>query len=145
MNIAAVRQEIADAVNAMTGPVTCFPYVPSDGDTPFAYVQVESLTYDRTMRNGSEELILTLMIMVSRADDLTGSVLLDDLIWSGGDLSLKTAIEAANGGPGEHALNGYADFVHVTGTDAPPRWFEWGNGTKYLGAGLRIRVIGSGG
>lgn len=145
MNISTVREEIADAVNAMAGSLTCYPYVPSDGPTPFAYVQLESVTFDRAMRQGSEELILTLMLMVSRADDRRSAEELDAYLSSTGASSIKTAIEAANGDPGELALNGAADFVHVTGTDAPPRWFEWSDGTKYHGAGLRIRVLGSGG
>lgn len=145
MNITTVREEIAAAVNAMSDSLTCYAYVPSDGPTPFAYVQLESVTYDRAMRQGSEELILTLMVMVSRADDRASAEALDAYLSSTGASSLKAAIEAANGDPGELALNGAADFVHVTGTDAPPRWFEWGDGSKYHGAGLRIRVLGSGG
>ena len=148
MNIAAVRDEIAALVNAMDDELLCFAYVPSDGPTPFAYLQVESVTYDRAFNGGSEELILTLMLMVSRADDRTSSETLDAYVSSSTSQSLKAAVEAGNVvGPdgGITSLNGEAHFVHVSGTDAPPRWFEWADGTKYYGAGLRIRVLGSGG
>jgi hypothetical protein len=145
MNIAEVRKQAAAVVNAMADPLTCFAYVPSDGPTPFAYFQVESVEYDRAMRQGSEELILTLMVMVSRADDRTSSELLDAYISSTGSKSLKAAIEAANGAPGQLALSGQADFVHVSGTTSGPRWYEWEDGSKYYGAGLRVRVLGTGG
>lgn len=145
MNIGTVRTELAAAVNALGGSLKCYAYVPSDGPTPFAYWQLESVTYDRTMRQGSEELVLTLMVMASRADDRASQELIDGYLSSTGSSSLKAAVEAANGAPGVLALNGAADFVHVTGTDGPPRWYEWEGGAKYHGAGLRVRVIGSGG
>lgn len=144
MDVNAVRVAVAAAVNTgVTGlPLTCYPYVPSDGPAPFAYVQVENIVYDRAMSGGSVELILSVMVMASRADDQTSQEQVDAFISTEGDSSIKSAIEAANGEPGEYALDGAAHFVHVTGTDGAPRWFEWGDGTKYHGVGLRVRVLG---
>lgn len=141
-----MRVAVANAASAVVcdPPLTCFPYVPQDGPTPFLYVQVEGVAYDKAMARGMDEIVLSLMVMVSTADDISGQRFVDALLSGSGSASLKAAIDAARGAPGEHALDGAADDIHLIGTESPPRWYEWRDGVKYYGVGLKALVIGSG-
>lgn len=147
MDVGAIRRALAEHIGAsVTGlPLEMYAFVPADGPVPFGYVQVEGLNYDRAMRGGSVELNLTVMLMCSRADDETAQAQIDAFI-SDNDptTSIKAACDAANGAPGEGALGGLCDFVHLSGTDGPPRWFEWREGVKYHGVGLKVRILGTG-
>lgn len=145
MNIGNVRDQLALAVRTgVTGvPLTVFSHVPDDGPTPFAYVQTESVVYDKAFSGGSVEAYFTVVVMVSRADDLTAQRTIDALLTDFGTSSIRAAIQAANGAPGQEALNGEADFVHCIGTESPPRWYEWREGVKYHGVGLKVRVLGT--
>lgn len=141
-----MRLALANAASAVVSdpPLTCFAYVPEDGPTPFLYVQLESVEYDKTMRRGLDEINFVLMVMVSASDDLSAQKLVDGYLNGAGSASIKAAVEAQRGAPGSLALGGAADDLHVMGTDSPPRWYEWRDGVKYYGTGLKVRVIGSG-
>ncbi len=149
MDVRAVRQGIADAINAAGitvngNPLTAFSFIPADGPTPFLFVQLEDIKFDKTFNRGCDEIALTLMVMCSIADDRSGQEQLDALLSGSGPASIKAAMEGARGLPGELALGGAADDVYVDGTDSPPRWFDWSDGKKYYGVGLKVRVIGAG-
>lgn len=146
MDLHAVRVAVAEAASAVVcdPPLTCFPYVPAEGPTPFLYVQVEGVQFDKTFNRGLDYIDLTLMVMHTIADDEHSQRFIDDLLYGDGPGSLKTAMEAARGEPGQAALGGLADDVYVSGTDSAPRWFDWSDGKKYYGVGLKCRVIGSG-
>lgn len=149
MDVRAVRQGVADAINeaaiVVNGhPLTAFSFVPAEGPTPFAYVQLEGVSFDKTFHRGLDEIELTLMVMCSISDDQSGQEQLDALLSGSGSSSIKAAMEAARGAPGESALGGAADDVYVDGTDSAPRWFDWSDGKKYYGCGLKVRVIGPG-
>lgn len=141
-----MRVAVAAAAEAVVcdPPLTCFPYVPTEGPTPFLYVQVEGVQFDKTFNRGQDEIVLTLMVMTSIADDISGQRQIDELLYGSGPGSIKAAIDAARGAPGEAALGGVADDIHLLGTDSAPRWFDWSDGKKYYGVGLKCRVIGSG-
>lgn len=146
MDLHAVRQGLADAVATVVcdPPLTTFAYVPEDGPTPFAYVQLEKIDFDQTFGRGLDQIELTILVMVSVADDLSAQKFVDGLLSGSGAASIKAAVDAARGAPGQSALGGAADDVHLMGTDSPPRWYEWRDGVKYYGVGLKVRVIGSG-
>lgn len=147
MDIPAVRAALATAASAAQSgdfALTCYPYVPFEGDPPFLYVQLEAVTYDKAMKGGAWELGFTLMLMASTADDISAQTLIDEYLADSGPTSVKAAVEAARGGPGELALGGVADDLHVPGIDSAPRWFDWSDGKKFYGVGLKCRVIGSG-
>lgn len=137
---------VAEAASAVVcdPPLTCYPYVPTEGPTPFLYVQVEGVQYDKTFARGTDYIDLTLMVMVSIADDISGQRAIDELLYGTGAGSLKAALEAARGAPGQAALGGLADDIYVSGTDSAPRWFDWSDGKKYYGVGVKCRVIGDG-
>ncbi len=147
MDISAVRNAIADAARTVSMPagtakLTATGYATDAVTTPQFYVGDYTITFDRTFRRGQDEIEFTGAVLVSRSDDLAGQKTLDALLSGSGPTSLKAAIEAARGGPGEYALGGLADDLHVVRMQSY-RWYEV-NGIQYLGAELTIRVIGEG-
>lgn len=147
MQISAVRTAIADAARAVVlpagvGRLTSTGYVPDAVTEPHFFVGEYSQTYDRAMGRALDELEFTCRVLVGRADDKSSQVILDAMLSGGGTASLKVAIEAARGAPGEFALGGLAHDLHVMRVQGY-RWYEH-QGTQYVGAELIIKVIGNG-
>ncbi|MCP3817831.1 hypothetical protein NLX86_06675 [Streptomyces sp. A3M-1-3] len=147
MQISAVRDAIATAARAVVLPVgipklTCTGYAPDAVTVPHFYVGDYSVNFDKAMRRSLDEVEFTCAVLVSRSDDLSGQKVLDGLLSGGGTGSLKAAVEAARGAPGQFALGGAAHDLHVMRVQSY-RWYEHA-GTQYLGAELVIKVIGEG-
>jgi hypothetical protein len=147
MQMSAIRDAIADAARAVvlpegTAKLTCSGYVPDSVVAPHFFCGEYSLDFDKAMRRSLDEAELTCRVLVSRADDKTAQVILDALLSGSGPASLKTAIEVARGAPGEYALGGLADDLHVMRVQGY-RWYEH-QGTTYVGAELAIKIIGEG-
>lgn len=147
MQISAVREAIADAARAVVLPagirrLTCSGFVPDSIAEPHFFVAEYTQEYDRAFRRALDELEFTARVLVGRADDRASQVLLDSMLSGSGTASLKQAIEAARGAPGEAALGGLADDLHVVRVQGY-RWYEHA-GVQYVGAELIIRVIGEG-
>lgn len=147
MDIFAVRTAIADAARAVTMPagtakLTATGYATDAVTTPQFYVGDYTIDFDKTFRRGQDAVEFTCAVVVSRSDDLAGQKTLDALLSGSGPSSLKAAIEAARGAPGEYALGGAADDLQVTRVQSY-RFYQIGD-TTYLGAELIVRVIGEG-
>lgn len=147
MQISAVREAIAAAARAVVlppraGVLTCTGYVPDTVEAPHFFVGEVGIEYDKTFRRGLDELEVTCRALVGTADDRAAQHVLDLMLSGGGPASLKAAIEAARGAPGELALGGLADDLHVQRVQGY-RWYEHA-GMQYVGAELIIRVIGEG-
>jgi hypothetical protein len=100
------------------------------------------VNYDKAMGRKLDELLFTCRALIGRADDRTSQRILDGLLSGSGPASLKAAIEVARGAPGEMALGGLADDLHLQRVQGY-RWYEH-EGTTYVGAELVIKVIGPG-
>lgn len=147
MQISAVRDAIADAARKVVLPtgiakLTCTGYVPDAIMPPCFFVAEVEVTYDRAMARRLDELSFTCRVLAGRADDRSSQRTIDALLSGAGPASLKQAIEAARGAPGEHALGGLADDLHLQRVQGY-RWFEHA-GSTYIGAELVIKVIGDG-
>ena len=147
MQISEVRDAIATAARAVVlpagiGKLKCTGYVPDSVLAPCFFVGEVEVTFDKAMARKLDELLFTCRVLAGRArpgqqrvkDALRGPVV--------GAASLKAAIEAARGGPGEYALGGLAHDLHVQRIQGY-RWFEHA-GSTYVGAELVIKVIGDG-
>ena len=146
MQISEIRAAIAEAASAVVmptgvGSLTCTGYLPDSIHEPHFFVGEYDQEYDRTYA-GMDRLEFTCRVLVSHADDLSAQKSLDGLLSRGGASSLKNAIEAARGAPGEMALGGLAHDLRVMRIQAY-RWYEHA-GTKYVGAELLVEVIGDG-
>lgn len=147
MQISPIRNAIADAARTVVlpdgvGKLTSTGYVPDSIAAPAFFVAEVEVTYDKAMGRKLDELLFTCRALVGRTDDRTSQKILDSLLSGGGPASLKAAIEAARGAPGEMALGGLADDLHVQRVQGY-RWYEH-EGTTYVGAELTIKVIGDG-
>lgn len=147
MQISPIRDAIADAAHAVVlpagiGKLVCTGYLPDSVVTPCFYVAEVEINFDKAHGRGMDELLFTCRAYASRADDRSSQQILDAMLSGSGAASLKAAIEAARGAPGEMALGGLADDLHLQRVQGY-RWFEHA-GSTYLGAELTIKVIGSG-
>lgn len=147
MQISPIRDAIADAARTVTlpagtGKLTTTGYVPDSIAAPAFFVAEVEVNYDRAMARKLDELLFTCRVLVGRSDDRTSQKILDSLLSGSGTASLKAAIEATRGAPGEAALGGLAHDLHVQRVQGY-RWYEH-EGTTYVGAELIIKVIGPG-
>lgn len=147
MQISAIRDAIADAAREVVlpdgiGKLTCTGYNPDSLAAPAFFVGEVEVNYDKAMGRKLDELLFTCRALIGRADDRTSQKILDGLLSGSGAASLKAAIEAARGAPGEMALGGLADDLHLQRVQGY-RWYEH-EGTTYVGAELVIKVIGPG-
>jgi hypothetical protein len=147
VQISAVRDAIADAARVVQlptgiGKLTCLGYVPDSVVAPVFFVGEVDIIFDKTMGRGTDELQFTCRVLAGRADDRSAQRILDALLSGTGEASLKQAIEAARGAPGELALGGLADDLRVERVQGY-RWYEH-QGSSYVGAELAIKVIGDG-
>jgi hypothetical protein len=143
----AVRNAIADAARAVVltegiGKLTATGYVPDAVIAPHFFCGEYAVDFDKAMGRALDEVELTCRVLVGRADDRSAQDVLDGLLAGSGPASLKAAIEAARGAPGEFALGGLAHDLHVTRIQGY-RWYEHA-GTQYVGAELIIKIIGEG-
>ncbi|MBQ0947652.1 hypothetical protein [Streptomyces sp. RK76] len=147
MQISKVRDAIADAARTVVlpagvGKLVCTGYVPDSVTTPCFFVGEVEVTFDKAMARKLDELVCTCRVLAGRQDDRASQRIVDALLSGSGPASLKQAIEAARGAPGEMALGGLADDLHLQRVQGY-RWFEHGQST-YVGAELIIKVIGDG-
>ncbi|MGA5472527.1 hypothetical protein ACPCUK_27610 [Streptomyces arboris] len=146
MQMSAVRTAVAEAASTVVLPVdavlTCTGYTPDAVLEPHFFCGEYSVEFDRSMRRGMDTVELTCRVLVGLADDENAQRLLDALLSGAGSASLKGAIEAARGAPGQPALGGAADDLHVMRVQGY-RWYEH-QGAQYIGAELIIKIIGKG-
>lgn len=147
MQISLIREAIADAARAVVLPdgiakLTATGFVPDSVLAPHFFVAEYEQDFDKVMARGLDELTFTSRVLVSRTDDQFAQRTLDGMLSGAGPASLKQAIEAARGAPGEYALGGLAHDLHVMRVQGY-RWYEHA-GATYVGAELAIKVIGEG-
>jgi hypothetical protein len=147
VQISNVRTAIADAASAVVlpdgiGKLTCSGYTPDSVVAPHFFVAEYTQEYDKAMGRALDELEFTCRVLVSTADDRAAQRILDSMLSGSGAASLKTAIEAARGAPGEYALGGLAHDLHVMRVQGY-RWYEH-QGAEFVGAELIVKVIGDG-
>jgi len=145
MDIWGVREALAEAAASVVlpkgkGALTVTAWLPDQVTAPHFFVAEYEQDYDRTF-GGLDEVRFTARLLVARADERSAQELMDLLMRRGGPCSLKDALEAARGEPGEAALGGLADDLHVVRMSGN-RLYEHA-GVQYVGGELTIRVFGS--
>lgn len=147
MQISSIRDAIAAAASVVVlptgiGKLQCLGFTPDSIVTPVFFVGEVDIAFDKTHGRGTDELMVTCRVLASRTDDRSGQRILDALLSGAGPASLKVALEAARGAPGELALGGLADDLHLERVQGY-RWYEHA-GYSYIGAELAVKVIGDG-
>jgi hypothetical protein len=147
MQMATVREAVASAARtvvlpAWAGKLTCSGYTPDAIVAPHFFCGEYSVEFDKAMGRALDVVELTCRVLVSRADDKSAQQILDLLLSGSGTASLKAAMVAARGVPGQPALDGAAHDVHLMRIQGY-RWYEHA-GAQYVGAELILKIIGEG-
>lgn len=137
----AVRLGLSSAASAISG-LTCTPYVPDSITEPHFFVAESETSFDQAHNRGMDVTEYTCRILVGRATDDGPQRELNAYTSGSGARSLKAALEAARGAPGELALSGACDDFHVVRIQSH-RFYDYA-GYTYLGCEVLVRVIGSG-
>lgn len=143
MDVGAIREAVPAAVGAAIPSLNCLGYLPDAIPEPCFYSGEVEIDFDRAFGRGLDEIELTCRLLVARSDDLSGQARLDSYMAGSGPLSVKAAIDAARGAPGEAALGGLCDDLHLRRVQGH-RLYQVGN-VMYYGAEFIIRIIGKGG
>jgi hypothetical protein len=140
MDLNAICVAIAAAAADATSdpPLNTSGFVPDAITEPHFFVAEPAVDYDKTFGR-TAELEVTCRLLVSRSDDEAGQRLLRGYLSTGNAASVKDAIEAARGGPGQAALGGLVDDLWVRRVERP-RWYEHG-GYWFVGADIVIKVV----
>lgn len=122
MDITLIHQRIADAVNGAaiqgnTLQVTATRHMPASPEVPHFYPFNWRATYDKTF-GGLVELTTTWHLALSRSDDEAGHQEATDLAGSG-ESTIRAALLAARGAPGELALSGACDDLRIVDASGP--------------------------
>jgi hypothetical protein len=143
VQIALVKSALRDAVIAAEIPgLDVYAYVPDAPSVPCFYPGEVTLDPLQTFGPGSDNADIICRVLVSAADDADGQALLDQYLSRSGTHSIRAAISAARGAPGELALGGAADDLVITKIDGY-RLIATPNQELFYGAQITVRVIGS--
>lgn len=149
-SVSLVKQRLAAAVDAAaitwttggkTMKLTCYSYMPNDPELPCFVAGEVQIKVHNTMR-GADVLIVTCTVFVSASEDLDAQQLLDQLISNEGTASVRNALLAARGLPGQAALSGAADDLAIDEVNGYGL-IQVGGNDAYYGANIIVRVIGS--
>lgn len=140
MDLNAICNAIAAAAaDATSDPaLTTTGFVPDAITEPHLFVAEPEISYDKTFGR-TAELELTCRLLVGRQDDRAAQTLLRKYLSTGNQESVKDAIEAARGGPGQPALGGLVDDLWVRRVERP-RWYQHAD-TQYVGVDIQIKVV----
>ncbi len=144
LDINLVYERIAEAVNDATLDgetlrVTATAFSPDVPTVPHFFPAEFIADYDRTF-GGLTELVITARLMLSRASDETGQREARRLA-SAGVNTIREAINTAAGSPGEMALDGAADDIHLRRATGP-RLYDYGTDGHFYGLEFTIFVMG---
>lgn len=143
MDIDDVCTAIAAAVNtaALTvgdAKVTASPFAPDALVTPHFYTAEFTGNYDKTY-GALTELTLTCRLMLARGDDQAGQQQAKALASTGAG-TLHQTFRGMRGSPGQSALSGAADDIHLQRVQGP-RLYEIGQ-ASYYGLEFTVFVMG---
>jgi hypothetical protein len=151
VDISVVKAALKTAVEAAginipgVGKLECYSHSPATPNVPAftcGAVAIDPLGTFGQGGPGMETLDITCSVLTATAEDDAGQQTLDKLISKTGPYSIRAALLAARGDPGELALDGVADDVWVVRIDGYRMLAYGGDDQNYYGADLTIRVIG---
>jgi hypothetical protein len=141
--VGAIKRAMVSAFKAaMPKGIDVYYGVPDSMHLPAICVGEVQITPARTMGNaagpGMEEMVVTVSVFSSTVEDESGQQLLDALLSRNG--KVRKAIWDMRGEPGQEALEGAADDLHLFDISGYGMISIGDNGTLY-GANLSVRVI----
>lgn len=147
MDYSLVKQALADAVTAYNIPnFDAYSYLPDNPHLPCFVAGEVDIQVNNSFGpgpGGFDIATVTCSVFVTDADDLDGQRKLDQLISRTGAYSIRQALWAARGLPGQAALGGLCDDLSLDRIDGYGM-IALGDNRNYYGANLHVRLIGSG-
>lgn len=145
MGIQAVFTALAEAVDAAKISVggvqlTCTDYTPDAIEAPAFYAGEVEADTNIDYSTDVDNITVVCRVMCSRADDSAGQKALIALLERKGPTSVRAAILAAEGAPGERALGGACDDINIISIRGM-RGYIIGT-TTYVGAEIRVLAVG---
>jgi hypothetical protein len=132
MNLADVRTQLAARLDTIDG-LRCFAYRPPTIVPPAAWPAPESVTFDATYGRGSDEIALSVLVVVGKASERSAHDALEAYCDGTGDRSVKAVVES-----GTYSA---FDAVRVAGAEFDVVTIA---GTDYLAALFDIEIAGPG-
>lgn len=132
--ISQIKQGLATRLATISGLRT-FAYQPDQLNAPIAYPNVEQVLYHRTMRNGLNEIIFTVTVIVARPTERPAESSLDAYMSPDGASSIRAAIE------GDRTLGGIVDDTQVEQSSGISSLSA--NDADYLSVDFTVRVYAS--
>ncbi len=119
--------------------VTATAFGPDAVTPPHFFTAEYVLTYDKTF-GAESELTLTCRLIVARGTDYAAQKGMRELASHVGSNSIPAVFRAARGAPGQSALNGAADDLHLLRAQGP-RLYEI-NKVEHYGLEFTVFVMG---
>lgn len=136
MILADVVQEIADKLGTITG-LRSYAYRPGNLVPPVAFPDLpESITYDRTMVRGSDQITLPVNVLVGKAFERAAHEQIWAYVDGSGARSVKATLDTSN-------TNTYTSCHSVRVESAEFAIFPVGE-VAYLAASFNVDIAGSG-
>lgn len=147
MGIQEVFTGLANAVRAAEiivggAELTCYDYTPDSIVAPAFYAGEVEIEPNIDFSGDTDTLTVVTRVMCARTDDKAGQKALLALLARKGPTSVRAAILAAAGEPGEFALGGACDDINIISVRGM-RGYTIGT-TNYVGAEIRVLAIGAG-
>lgn len=136
MNVRSIKKGIAEAASAIEG-LNTYPFCPDAVEAPCLYAGEVDVAYHRTY-GGDAQVVVTVYLLVSTAEDEDSQGLLDEYLSVGNANSVVDAIEGLPGNP--QTLGGVCDDL-VIGTASGYRKYTVGTDT-FFGVKIPVQVIG---
>lgn len=148
MDISIVKTRLAAAASTVAadpgaGKLNCYGYVPNDVDPPVFYAGEATFQHNITFGD-VDQVEITCRVLTSTADAIgdVGQALLDKYLRRKGVFSIRAALLAARGAPGEMALDGACSDFNIQRIQGY-RLYRVADKT-YFGAELIVMAIGDG-
>jgi len=143
MDIFTVKTELAAAVRAADIPhLDAYAYAPAKPVVPCFYAGEVTIDPNGSFGAGHDVAEVTCRVLVGSSEDADGQMLLDQYLSRTGEHSIRAALLAARGEPGEAALNGAADDLSIVRIDGY-RMLTDSSNESFYGADITVRVLGS--
>jgi len=145
VDISLVRTRLAAAVESVVASsgetINCYGYVPDSVTPPVFYAGEVTINPNGTF-GGDDIVDITCRVITGHSDDKEGQRLLDEFLRRTGNSSVRAALHAARGAPGQYALNGACDDFSVQAVQGY-RLYRIGS-EVFFGAEIIVRAIGDG-
>lgn len=146
MDISVVKARLATAAATVdadegAGQLVAYGYTPDNPEIPCFYAGETTFQHNVTFAGDVDRVEITCRVLTSSDEDLTGQRLLDRYLRRTGGMSVRAALLAARGAPGQLALAGACSDFNIERIQGY-RLYRIGEGRTYFGAEIIVMAIG---